>query len=301
MAHSEVARCGRVPAYAGMLVLWFALTVWVMPLGAITGGESDGDQHPNVGAVIVRSNRVDPFVFCSGTLIDKDILLTFGRSAQFLKKFLLDKPGNGGSDVEVFVSFSSDKALTAEEGWLPVVQAVTHPDYNPGRKSNPRDVGILILEGPVTGITPAELPLAGFLDDRRAEGNLSRRQRTEFTVAGYSADGVRRVSVCEYLNLHKVWLHMSQNQAPSRGDIGTSYGDFGGPVFWVDEEDGTEILVAITFSGDSQRVATGYRVDIPGMWDFIPAYAGTSVTTNLAPPGIVNRIAATWWGLVRSD
>jgi len=298
MTHSEVARCGRVPACAGMLVLWFALTVWVMPLGAITGGESDGDQHPNVGVVIVRSNRVDPLVFCSGTLIDKKIFLTFGRCAQFLKKFLLDKPGNAGSDVEVFVSFSSDKAL--QEGWLPVVQAVTHPKYNPGRRSNPHDVGILILEDPVTDITPAELPVAGFLDDRRAEGKLSRRQRTEFTVAGYTADGVRRVSVCEYLNLHKVWLHMSQNQAPNRGDIGTSYGDFGGPVFWVDE-DGSVILVAITFSGDSQRVATGYRLDIPGIWDFIPAYAGTSVTTNLAPPGIVNRLAATCWGLVKSD
>jgi secreted trypsin-like serine protease len=45
---------------------------------------------------------------------------------------------------------------------------------------------------------------------------------------------------------------------------GTCFGDSGGPSFWVDD-DGNEIVVAVTSTGDAQCVATGlnYRVDTP--------------------------------------
>ncbi len=152
----------------------------------------------------------------------------------------------------------------------------------------------------MTGITPAELPSEGYLDDLRAEGKLSRRNRGKFVVVGYSADGVRRVSVCEYLNLREARLHMSRNQAPERGDIGTSYGDFGGPVFWTEE--GTEALVAITSWGNSQRVAGSYRVDTSDTLDFIDAIQTRyAVSLYSAPPSTAEGLVPTWWGHVRSD
>ncbi len=60
-----------------ILALCVALIVWVTPAGAITGGELDGQGHPNVGAVIVSSDLADPFMFCSGTLIGEKVFLTF--------------------------------------------------------------------------------------------------------------------------------------------------------------------------------------------------------------------------------
>lgn len=61
---------------------------------------------------------------------------------------------------------------------------------------------------------------------------------------------------------------MSQNNATDDG--GTSYGDSGGPAFWINPQ-GREILVGITSWGDVPCVATGfdYRTDIPQTQDFL--------------------------------
>jgi hypothetical protein len=146
-------------------------------------------------------------------------------------------------------------------------------------------VGALILADPIpeTEIPYANLPTENFLDELNDAGLLKKgKERAVFTVVGYGSilewpppeiiyeDGPRRVAWSEFLNLRKAWLHMSQNQAPGRGDSGSCYGDSGGPIFWT-EEDGTEILVAITSTGDAVCVATNtaYRIDIPSSLAFI--------------------------------
>jgi secreted trypsin-like serine protease len=271
-------------ALLGTILL--VLAVGALPATAITWGQPDGEGHPNVGAIVVEYSP-EPSVtwvwaWCSGTLIAPNAFLTAGHCTYFLNYYL----GAGYLEPDdVYVSFDPDNAL--EEGWLPVEAIITHPDYvhNPGGMGiGQPDVGLLILQEPASGITPATLPEAGFLDGLRADGELRDGGRAaQFTVVGYGdllewpppqfvdAEGIRYVAESEFLNLRDSWLHMSQNHAPGQGNEGTCYGDSGGPTFWTTAEDDAEILVAVTSWGDMQCVATGtaYRIDIPVSLDFI--------------------------------
>jgi hypothetical protein len=98
----------------------------------------------------------------------------------------------------------------------------------------------------------------------------------------YTYDNRRQCAESEYQALLPAWLRMSQNQAT--GDGGTSYGDSGGPAFWVDPDTGQEILVGITSWGDVPCVATGfnYRTDIPETQVFLGLVRGL-VDQWLAP------------------
>jgi hypothetical protein len=202
-------------------------------------------------------------------LIHERVFLTAGHCTE----------GWEGTGVETFwVNFDQD--AMNEATLLLVEEVITHPDYNWGPTSNPRDVGALVLAEPVTDIEPANLPCEGFLDDLREEGRLKHgKDRAEFTLVGYGGtldwpppvityEDKRQFAVSEFQALLKAWLRMSQNQATGNG--GTCSGDSGGPAFWEDD-DGTEVLVGITSWGDVPCVASGfnYRVDIPDTLDFI--------------------------------
>ena len=297
MTRLNVLKCGWTIA-----VLTLTLTFWIPPTSAITGGEPDGDAHPNVGAMVAMHPELGPTEICSGTLITPQVFLTAGHCTDLVLRYL--------PEGALHISFSSNDALNPAT-WLPVAEVITHPGY-PGwkRLSNHYDVGLIILEEPVS-LPTATLPQEGFLDQLEKAGALKQgSERAKFTVVGYGCtlewppprklprDGIRRFAVSEFLNLRKAWLHMSQNQAPGKGDSGTCSGDSGGPTFWA-EQDGSEILVSITSWGDAPCVATGttYRIDIPDSLDFINSVLGV----QSAPPRDVNRLTAALWGRIKSD
>jgi len=293
---------------ASILTLFYILTVWIPPAIAITGGEPDGNRHPNVCAVMIAPANYPPHLFCSGVLISEDVVLTAGHATEVLEWILNDS-------VPVYVSFDPTNDLETDPGpkpgWIRVDFAITHPDCNIYTHiSNTHDVGVLILEKSATGITPAILPDEGFLDQLREDGKLRERgEGAKFTAVGYGStldwppreectppDGTRRLAEPEYLNLRKVWLHLSQNQAPGRDNSGACYGDSGGPVFWT-EPDRSEVLVAIITMGDARcaAISTNYRVDIPDTLDFI---AGN---TSSAPPKARGKLATALWSRIRSE
>jgi hypothetical protein len=249
-------------------LLLLILAVAAVPVAAITWGEPD-TEHTNVGAMVVDWPDYGPYQVCSGTLIHPRVFLTAGHCTEGWEPYGV---------TTFWVNFDQDALNVAT--LLEVEQVITHPEYWWGPTSNPHDVGALILEEPVTGIGPANLPYEGFLDDLRGEGKLGRgKNKAKFTLVGYGGtldwpppevtyEDQRQFSVSQYQVLLKSWLRMSQNQAT--GDGGTCGGDSGGPAFWT-EPDGTEILVGITSWGDVPCVATGfnYRVDTPDTLDFI--------------------------------
>ena len=136
----------------------------VSPAIAITWGEPDTD-HKNVGAIIVEIPGHDPYPLCSGTLIAPNVFLTAGHCTNALDFYIyyfdLDSE-------DIHVTFDQDALNPA--GWLSVADFQTHPDYGVSR-SNPYDVGVLILAEPI-GIEPAILPGIGFLDELKKEGEL---------------------------------------------------------------------------------------------------------------------------------
>lgn len=300
---------------ASTSVLFCVLAVWIPLAAAITGGEPDGNGHPNVCAVLIAPEGFPPHLYCSGVLIPDNMVLTAGHATEVLEWILRD-------NVPVYVSFNPENDLTTgpwpEPGWIPVASAITHPECNPYTHiSDTHDVGLLILKEPATGITPAILPDEGFLDQLREDGKLQERgEGARFTAVGYGStldwpprdghipsDGTRRFAKPEYLNVRNVWLHLSQNQAPGRGNSGVCYGDSGGPVFWT-ESDESEILVAIIITGDARcaAVCTNYRVDIPDTLEFIgDVMTMVGENASSAPPKAKGKLATALWSRIRSE
>ena len=258
-----------------LALLVLILAAGVLPAAAITNGEVDGEGHPNVGLMIADIDG-EPQWRCSGTLIAPRVFLTAGHCT-----------GDGATGARVW--FASDLADVPDYpyGGEVALEGVPmpHPDYNWG-DSDPHDVGVVILDEPVTGIVPALLPDPDLLDQLKKDeilkggyGNAQKAGAT-FTSVGYGGtleswpppvlayDKVRRVAVSEYVALTKTNLHLSQKAVFD--ESGSCFGDSGGPIFW-DDANGNEIVVAVTSTGDAQCIATGldYRVDVAEILDWI--------------------------------
>ncbi|HEX2304361.1 MAG TPA: trypsin-like serine protease [Gaiella sp.] len=234
--------------------------------GAITtNGFPDNGRHPNVGAILVPARSgVGYAEVCSGTLVSATLFLTASHCAAFLE-----------SDPRPeFVTFDETTVEDNPTGLIPAT-AITNPSYKSGYRN---DVSLMRLETPVTGITPAKLPPLGYLD------TLDLKQSTKMTVVGYGTreqevvkgegptfpfEGSREYAIGSFNALTPQWLKMSQNQA--HGDGGAGYGDSGGPTFLGSGDDESDIVVAVTSTGDVPCYSTNVsgRTDSPSARAFL--------------------------------
>jgi secreted trypsin-like serine protease len=241
------------------------LALSAMPVAAITYGQPDENRHPNVGALVGTFDG-QTYPYCSGTLISSTVFLTAAHC-------------DIGEET-VFVTF--DETYTSRsklyEGTF-----IAHPDYSQ-TQSDPNDIAVVIFDRPIRGIEPAELPTLGLLDEMRAAGTLN--QSTQFTSVGYgsieytpapsgqqtSYPDARFFSVGSFNALGPGYLRLSQN--PSTGDAGTCYGDSGGPIFLGAGETETDIVVAITVTGDAFCRSTNVvqRLDTESALAFLGQY-----------------------------
>jgi hypothetical protein len=259
------------------LLLASLTAAWVLiasaPAGAIVYGQPDGNRHPNVGTMVVDIDG-DKFSVCSGSLIAPDVFLTASHCTAFPEDVL-------GTN-RVWVSF--DPVFDPDTSTLFPGTTHTHPDFGfsgPGGFSDPHDIAVIELDAPVTGITPAQLPTEGLLDELKASNEL---KAATFTAVGYGAvretrrmawqslldNSERRFGLQTANALRPAWLQLSMNQAT--GDAGTCFGDSGGPHFLGGVT--SNLIVSITVTGDRwcKAADTTYRVDTASARDFLDEF-----------------------------
>ena len=155
---------GRVFAALLFVVMTLALTVGAAQ--AITFGQPDGGLHPNVGALVADWDEESPGpdIFCSGTLIAPTVFLTAAHCTASLE---------ADGITEVWVTFASDyDEDAASPAGLIAGTPVSHPEFGTGGASDTHDIAVVLLEEAPAGITPAQLPTAGLLDQLKASHQL---------------------------------------------------------------------------------------------------------------------------------
>jgi hypothetical protein len=271
----------------GVLATAATLVAAVSPVGAISGGELDGNTHPNVA--LIYFYQPDGRFRCSATLVSPTVLVTAAHCTAGVRGKTIvtfdpvapspipratDDAGDGFSDI----GYTSTPA-----GWL-AGTAHAHPLWADKLQMNDlHDVGVVVLDQPYTAATPATLAPAGYLQTlSQGNGGLNKQ---EFELVGYGvfftkpdegpqkpasvADRTRRFTTAVGQNLSTQVLKLAENTKDSRAGGGSCFGDSGGPAF----HDG--LLVADTSFGASQfcRSAGGYyRLDTDDARSFLDDY-----------------------------
>lgn len=283
-------RKGALRCWAGLMAALLIGLAGASPALAITGGEPDGNRHPNVGLILFYT--ADGRFRCSATLISPTILLTaahctdgtLGRTLVTFQSVIAQQPPSP-FPVAANPSVGYTPAELAAAGYLSGT-AYSHPEYSDFTDlSNWNDVGVIVLDNPLTNIEPAEVAPANYLD-QFAQPALN---KTIFEVVGYGTEVrkpisgpqkpqpmsyplIRRFTTSPGQKLTDQILQMNGNPNDTRGGGGTCFGDSGGPVFL------NGYLVAVTSYGYTAncRYLGGYqRVDIPVVQDWLDTVTAT--------------------------
>jgi Trypsin len=288
----EILRMKRlICVFAVTLSLLFGSLLLVSPrVSAITYGFIDSSNtFRNVGAFIVKEPTTGQiFPICSGTMITANVFLTASHCTSFFTQDLAPEGYVAYVSLDQAIPFGSLTSNKTE--LLAVAHVVTNPNFNQAQ-SDPGDIGALILERDVRGVTPAILPACGLLDQLVAQNGL---KTATFTNVGYGLQnrvvggGVpffqdlnpipRMFSFSTFNSLNGGFLRLSQN--PSTGNGGTCFGDSGGPNFLA--VDGRQTIVAITITGDTVCRSTNvdYRLDTVSAQAFL-AYVNSAFGTAI--------------------
>jgi secreted trypsin-like serine protease len=232
--------------------------------GAIINGQVDEDNDfPFVGLLAFYADG-EYSHRCSGTLLSSTVVLTAAHCTdgmdQVYAYFQVEVPEN-------FREVPSGVSGTPH----------TSPSYNPNTLSN--DVGVVVLDDPVTLSVYPAVVREGFLSERKARNGL---KDATFTTVGYGGtEGwpppnlqfeeplLRRFASSPYGGLTRNNLHL-QGNGTATGLGGTCFGDSGGPHFWRQ----TLKIVAVTSWGDAicRSNDMTQRVDLASVQDFLSDY-----------------------------
>jgi len=267
----------RARFLAIVIALLTALAVGAGPAAASTGGTPDGNTHPNVGLILFY--QPDGRFRCSATLISPTVLVTaahctdadLGRVLVDFRSVVANQPPTGYPAAANTAAGYTQAEIEAA-GFLSGT-AYTHPAYSHFTDmDNWNDVGVVVLDHPVTTIAPATLAPVTTLD-AIGQSNL---RHTLFTAVGYGTEvrkpdsGPQKPTPMSYPLIRRYVdmpgqkltpqiLQTNGNEHDVFGTGGTCFGDSGGPVFYQGQ------IVAVTSYGytDNCRYLGGYqRVDV---------------------------------------
>jgi len=262
----------------------------VGPAYAITGGDADGEAHPNVGLILFYDP--DGRFRCSATLVTPRILLTaahctkdtLGKTAVTFNTHIADAPPSPFPPAaDPVAGYTAPEILAM--GMLPGT-AFWHPNYSDFTDiRNWNDTGVIVLDQPVQGITPATIAPRDYL----AQFEQPKFPKTIFTMVGYGTEVrqsdvdnkqkptpqsyplIRRVTTEPGQKLAVQVFQTNGNEHDNRGGGGTCFGDSGGPAFL------NGYLVGDTSYGYTLncRYLDGYqRVDIESIQTWLATFEG---------------------------
>ena len=238
---------------------------------AIIGGEEDGTGHPYVGAIDARPTGA-PIFTSSGVLVTPTVFLTAGHATRRFEAAGLTQ-----------ASVTFDPVASDSSPWY-TGTVHTNPAFDPSSATDPGDLGVIVFETPVTGVTPASLPAADLLGDL-GPGDLS---RTRLEVVGYGVSrssggaegggrphpdfgstGTRRVAGQTSTALTSAWLRLRMD-----AEAEICIGDSGAPSLFGD----SNVVAGITIGqrslagGQCESQPWDMRVDTPSARAFLGRY-----------------------------
>lgn len=254
---------------------------------AITGGQSDGDAHPNVA--IIAYYDANGRQRCTATLVSPTVLVTaahcadgaLGATAVSFSSVIAQSPADSLPPAQDPTAGYTSSEIAAD-GWLSG-QAHADPAYSHFTdKDNWNDVGVVVLDQPVTGIAPATIAPVGYLD--QFTPNIL--NQTLFTAVGYGVEmgqassGPQNPTPISYPILRRVAdepgqklmtqiLQVNGNPNDPFGTGGTCFGDSGGPSF----NGGYQVTVtSYSLTNDCRYIAGFQRLDIPGVQSWLATF-----------------------------
>ena len=273
------------------LALVAALTAIVAtPALAVTNGQPDGTNHPQVGLMVALDGDGVPLWRCSGTLMSATVFLTAGHctapdgedNPEHVEIWFAPGPiplGAGypsatpGDPCDGIVGYP----CVGDIGGTPY----THPDWNPDAFFY-RDLGIVILDAPYAGTTSyGTLPALNSFDAWKTRRGVA---KVRFDSVGYglqksfpTAASWKNKAIRERMIAHPRLIQL--NVPGFTGDFslllsnntntgGTCFGDSGGPNFIA----GGLVVAGVTSFGlNGTCGGTGgvFRMDRQWSLDFV--------------------------------
>lgn len=258
------------------------------PAQAITGRFVDDNQHPFVGLVVFYDAQGEFSGRCSGALLSPSVFLTAGHCVVGVSSARVYFQQDAG--VHFDPTTELDPVSGYPESCLSQPCTTAHQFFNlgyPAPLPNSKDLGLIILDEPITLTEYGVLGEAGFLNDLATQRG---QKAIQFTMSGYGFSysnpritvsfRERLMAQSQLVNLTNAingGFNLQTTNNPGIGG-GTCFGDSGGPVFYGPASSNT--IVGVTSFGLSTKVCAGvdfsYRTDRQAVIDWIISHAPAS-------------------------
>jgi trypsin len=238
----------------------------------ITGHFAEDHIHTWVGLIVFYDENGEFSHRCSGSLISSTKFLTAGHCTEGVNSARIWFAQDAGAHFDPVTEFDPVSGYPDTCLPQPAPCVTSHEMFNFGFDDfagfpNIQDVGVVILDEPVTTVGFGQLAAVGTLDvlvNRRGQQDVT------FVVSGYGVSGVKPVPLSfrerlmaesKLVNLTSALtggFNLQLTASPGHGRGGTCFGDSGGPVLYQGEIVGVNSFVV---NASCKGVDFAYRVD----------------------------------------